>query len=120
MRKFPYEKKRDRLLSRSAFTRRLAFNGILALAVVAAALAVGMTGYMALGGLGVIDAFLNAAMILSGMGPVASLEGRDAAKIFAGLYAIICGLLIFGVAGLMLAPVLHRILHSFHLQDDGS
>jgi sterol desaturase/sphingolipid hydroxylase (fatty acid hydroxylase superfamily) len=117
-RAFPYEKKHDRLLNRQAFTRRLAFNGALALGVVIIALAIGMTGYMALGGLGFIDAFLNAAMILSGMGPVDPLTGHPAAKVFAGLYAIVCGLLIFAIAGITLAPVFHRILHSFHLQDD--
>ena len=67
--------------------------------------------------LGFIDAFLNAAMILSGMGPRASctMTGR---KIFAGIYAIVSGLLIFAVAGMMLAPVFHRILHDFHVDDN--
>jgi hypothetical protein len=115
--KFPYEKRSDRLLSRRAFTRRLALNGMVAFVVIVVALAIGMAGYMALGDLGFVDSFLNAAMILSGMGPVASLEGHDGAKIFAGLYAIFSGLLIFAVAGIILAPVFHRLLHSFHLQD---
>jgi hypothetical protein len=56
-------------------------------------------------------------MILSGMGPLTPLH-TDGGKIFAGVYAIFCGLLIFGVAGLILAPVFHRILHSFHVADD--
>jgi hypothetical protein len=56
-------------------------------------------------------------MILSGMGPVGGLT-TDGAKIFAGLYAIFCGLLIFAVAGLILAPVLHRVLHRFHVEDE--
>jgi hypothetical protein len=55
-------------------------------------------------------------MTLSGMGPVGDLKS-DAAKIFAGTYAIFCGLLIFAVAGLILAPVFHRVLHKFHVQD---
>jgi hypothetical protein len=113
-----FEKRHEKLISRRDFSRRLAYNGLIALIVIAAALAIGMTGYMALGKLGVVDAFLNAAMILSGMGPVATLEGHDAAKIFAGFYAIFCGLLIFAVAGIVLAPVFHRLLHSFHVADD--
>jgi hypothetical protein len=64
-----------------------------------------------------VDAFLNSAMILSGMGPVGELTS-DSAKIFAGSYAIFCGLLIFAVAGLILAPVFHRVLHRFHVEDN--
>ena len=59
---------------------------------------------------------MNAAMILSGMGPVAPLT-TDGGKIFAGLYAIASGLLLFAIAGLMLAPVYHRILHRFHMDE---
>ena len=78
------------------------------------ALAVGMAGYMAFEGMGLIDAFANAAMILSGMGPLTPLNS-DGGKIFAGLYAIASGLLFFGIAGLVLAPVFHRLLHRFHV-----
>ena len=99
------------------FSQRLLFNGLLALGTIVVALAIGMTGYMGLDGMGFIDAFVNSAMILSGMGPMGELH-YDGTKIFAGLYAIFCGLLIFGVAGLILAPVFHRILHDFHVADD--
>ena len=99
------------------FSQRLLFNGLLALGTIVVALAIGMTGYMGLDGMGFIDAFVNSAMILSGMGPMGELH-YDSTKIFAGLYAIFCGLLIFGVAGLILAPVFHRILHDFHVDDD--
>lgn len=112
-----FEHKGQKLISRHDFSRRLAFNGLIGFFIIVVTLAVGMAGYMWLGGLGAIDAFLNAAMIMSGMGPVASLEGHDAAKIFAGIYAIVCGLLIFAVAGIVLAPIFHRILHRFHVQD---
>ena len=70
-------------------------------------------------GMSLVDAFVNAAMILSGMGPVQMLN-TDGGKIFAGLYAIISGIVIFGIAGLALAPLYHRMLHRFHLQDDDS
>jgi hypothetical protein len=117
MHKFPYEKRHDRLLSRAAFSRRLALNGIVALVVIIVALGVGMAGYMTLGHQNAVLAFESSAMILSGMGPVADLD-NDPARIFAGVYAIFCGLLIFAIAGIILAPVFHRLLHSFHLQDE--
>lgn len=81
-------------------------------------LAVGMAGYMLLANMNLIDAFLNASMILSGMGPVGELTGT-AAKLFAGTYAILSGLLIFGIAGIALAPLFHRIMHKLNLQDEG-
>lgn len=82
----------------------------------AAALAIGMAGYMGLEGMGFTDAFVNAAMIVSGMGPLTPLTTAGG-KIFAGVYGILCSLLLFGVAGLILAPILHRLLHHFHIED---
>ena len=76
-----------------------------------------MAGYQGFEGMSVVDAFVNAAMILSGMGPVQALN-TVGGKIFAGLYAIISGIVIFGVAGIALAPLFHRMMHKFHLQDD--
>ena len=80
-------------------------------------LVLGMTGYMLTEGMTAIDAFLNAAMILSGMGPVAELKTGNG-KLFAGLYAIFSGLLIVIATGFILAPVIHRIMHVLHVDDD--
>ena len=113
---FHYEQKHEPLASSERFSSRLATNGVWALGVVALALAIGMAGYMGFENMGAVDAFANAAMILSGMGPLTPLL-TTGGKIFAGLYAITCGLLIFGVAGLILAPVFHRVLHTFHVKD---
>jgi hypothetical protein len=112
-----FEKRHHKLASEEVFTERLLRHGLLALGTVIVALAVGMAGYMSFEGMGFIDAFVNSAMILSGMGPIGELQ-QDSTKIFAGLYAIVCGLLIFAVAGLLLVPVFHRILHDFHVDDD--
>ena len=112
-----FEKRHQPLASPQVFSQRLLFNGLLALGTIVVALAIGMAGYMGLEGMGFIDAFVNSAMILSGMGPMGELQ-FDGTKIFAGLYAIVCGLLLFAVAGLMLVPVFHRILHDFHVADD--
>jgi hypothetical protein len=117
-RAFIYEKGNQPVASKKVFSQRLLRNGLLALTTIFVALAIGMAGYMGFESMGFIDAFANAAMILSGMGPLTPLL-TDGGKIFAGFYALFSGLLIFGVAGLILAPVLHRILHSFHVDDNG-
>lgn len=105
------------LAGQAHFFRRLGANVALALAFIAVSLAVGMAGYHWLGGLGWVDAFLNASMILSGMGPVDALQG-DAAKLFAGCYAIYSGLLVVATSALIFAPILHRLLHRLHVKDE--
>jgi len=107
------------LATRAVFYRRLRRNMQAAGVLVVASLAVGMAGYHWLGGLAWIDAFQNAAMILSGMGPVDSLKS-DGAKLFAGLYAIYSGLALIGTATFAAAPILHRLFHRFHLEDSSS
>jgi hypothetical protein len=111
------EKRRSKLASRKVFSQRLLRHGLVAFATIIVALAIGMAGYMGFEGMGFIDAFVNSAMILSGMGPMGELQ-FDSAKIFAGIYAIVCGLLIFAIAGLMLLPVFHRVLHNFHVDEN--
>ena len=98
---------------------RLWRNAGLALGVIIVALAVGMAGYMGLGHMDAVTAFANAAMILSGMGPL-DLDAMSSvsAKLFEGLYALLSGLLFFAVAGFALAPALHHVLRTFHLEDE--
>jgi len=112
-----FERKHQPLLPRARFLSRLGRNTVVAFVVIVVALAVGMWGYIGFEGMGFVDGFLNAAMILSGMGPVVPLQ-TVGGKIFAGFYAIFSGLLIFAVAGLILAPVYHRVIHHFHLEQD--
>jgi hypothetical protein len=116
---FIFESRGQPLAPRSSFAMRLAHNALWSLGVVVIWLLVGMLGYCGFEGMSLVDAFVNAAMILSGMGPVQTLN-TDGGKIFAGLYAIISGIVIFGIAGIALAPLFHRMLHRFHLQDDES
>ena len=113
---FHFEQRNEALASPTTFSSRLTRNAKWALGVIVASLAVGMAGYMGFEHMGVVDAFANAAMILSGMGPLTPLL-TVGGKIFAGLYAIASGLLLFAIAGLILAPVYHRILHRFHVED---
>jgi len=78
-------------------------------------LAIGIAGYAAFEGMSFIDAYVNAAMILSGMGPLGELK-TTAGKVFAGSYAIFSGLIIVIATGFVLAPIFHRILHRFHVE----
>lgn len=87
----------------------------MAASVIVVSLFIGIIGYHALEGLTWIDSFLNAAMLLGGMGPVNN-PATFSGKLFAGLYALYCGLVVILVAGVLLAPVLHRFLHRFHLE----
>lgn len=102
------------LLPRAAFFRRLARHGGLALLFIAVSLFIGMAGYRAFGGLSWLDSFLNASMILTGMGPVSPME-TPAAKIFAGCYALFSGLAFLSSAGILFAPIVHRAFHRFHV-----
>jgi hypothetical protein len=113
-----YEKRVEGLAPAQVFARRVARHSAVAAALVASSLAVGMAGYHGLEGLPWIDAFVNASMLLGGMGPVDALHS-DAGKLFAGCYALYCGLVVIVAAGLLLAPFVHRLLHHFHL-DAGS
>jgi len=85
------------------------------LAIVAIGLTIGIAGYAGFEGLSLTDAYLNAAVILSGMGPAVELK-TTGGKLFAGTYAIFSGLLIIIATGFVLAPIFHRVLHKFHLE----
>lgn len=97
------------------FLRRLALSGMTGLLLICLSLFAGMAGYHYLEGLGWLDSFMNAAMILAGMGPVATIQ-TSAGKLFAGLYALYSGLAVILIAGIIFGPVVHRALHLFHLE----
>ncbi len=110
-----FEHRREPLLPRIAFLLRLTRSGVIAFGIVLAAWVVGTLGYHGLEGLPWVDALLNAAMILSGMGPVDALQ-TPAGKLFAAVYALCSGFLFLTIAGVLFAPVFHRIIHQFHLE----
>ena len=85
--------------------------------VVAVSLAIGTVGYHSLAGLDWIDALLNAAMILTGMGPVSPLSSPGA-KVFASAYALFSGIVFLVSVGILVTPLLHRLMHRFHLEED--
>ena len=112
-----YERHNEPLLSRREFLFRLLRHARFTAGIVLVSLLIGMLGYHQLEGLSWLDSFLNAAMILGGMGPVAQLT-TNGGKIFAGLYALYSGMVLLVAIGVLLLPVLHRLLHSFHLDED--
>jgi hypothetical protein len=111
-----FEHRNKHLLPRKEFYRRVAHHAALGFAVIVVSLGIGMAGYHAFEQMPWIDAFVNAAMILSGMGPLGELH-TDGGKIFAGCYAIFSGLALIAILGIIFAPVVHRFLHKFHLED---
>ena len=112
-----YERKGQKLVPREVFLRRLGRNAAVALSVIGVSLLVGILGYRALEGMAWVDAFLEAAMLLGGMGPIHA-PVTAAGKIFAGVYALYSGILVIGTAGIILAPIFHRVLHSLHVEDE--
>ena len=107
---------RPRLASPQIFRRRLIGAGRVGLGLIAISLAIGMAGYALTDHLGLLDSFLNAAMILSGMGPIHEPQ-TVAGKIFAGFYALYSGFAVLAIAAIMFAPVVHRLFHRFHIAD---
>lgn len=112
-----YEKKDEPLLSKEQFAKRLRRNVLLACALVAGSLFIGMAGYHFLGALPWIDSLLNASMILTGMGPVDRMVD-DAGKLFAAFYSLFSGIAFLTTISVVLAPILHRAMHKFHIGDD--
>ncbi len=111
-----YESKLDPLLAKALFRRRLLIHTGLALALIAVSLGIGIVGYCHYEHLSVLDGFLNTAMLLGGMGPV-NAPVTPAGKLFAGCFALYAGLVFIVTAGLLFAPLVHRLMHRFHWTD---
>lgn len=114
---FYYERRHERLAPPEVFRKRLIRSGTVGSIMVAISLVVGMAGYHFLETMDWLDAFVNASMILSGMGPLKSPE-TTGGKLFAGIYAIYSGFAVLVIAAVAFAPVVHRALHRFHIQED--
>lgn len=113
-----FEHRRAPLIPRFAFLRRQLRFAALSAAIVLGALAAGALGYHEIAGLPWIDALLNAAMILTGMGPVDRMQ-TSAAKLFATAYALASGVLFVTTVAVLFAPLIHRFFHHFHVELDG-
>jgi hypothetical protein len=110
-----FERRHEKLLPAHHFPRRLLiYSGVSGL-LLFVSLAIGMAGYHTLAGLSWVDSFLNASMILTGMGPVDTMNNTPA-KLFSGFYALFSGVIFLSAAAVLLSPFLHRFLHKFHLE----
>lgn len=114
MRRLKLEHKTGALLPMNVFFMRVFWYSVFGLAFLGFSLGLGAVGYHLTAGLGWVDAFLNASMILTGMGPVDKLE-TDGAKIFASYYAIYSGVSFLTFCGVLFTPFYHRFMHKFHL-----
>jgi sterol desaturase/sphingolipid hydroxylase (fatty acid hydroxylase superfamily) len=112
-----YESRRHRPVTRQRFLLRLVAHGGASAGLILGSLLAGMAGYSHYEGLAWRDAFLNASMLLGGMGPV-EVPQTPGGKLFAGFYALWAGLIVIIAAGFLFAPVFHRIIHKFHWVED--
>ena len=103
------------LLPRKTYALRLVRSASIALSIMAASLSIGMVGYHGFEKLNWLDSFLNASMILAGMGPANELH-TSGGKLFAGCYAIFSGIIFLSMTAVLLSPVAHRFLHRMHLE----
>jgi hypothetical protein len=101
------------------FLRRISLHAAVAFGLLVLSLALGVSGYHVLARLSWVDSFLNATMILGGMGQVSTLE-NDSAKLFASFYALYSGVAFLAVSAVLIAPFAHRLLHRLHLEDSDS
>lgn len=112
-----FERRYEKLAPISVFVRRMATSVAMAGILIAVALSIGVIGYHWIAGFDWVDSLLEASMILGGMGPVNSLA-TTGAKMFASGYALFSGLVFIAIMGIVLAPVTHRMLHKFHVDED--
>ena len=113
---FRFERRLDKLAPRSVFIKRIIASLGIALVLIFCSLTIGIVGYHSIAGFNFVDSFLEASMILGGMGPVKEMPS-DGAKIFAALYALFSGLILIALMGIILSPVAHRIMHKFHVDE---
>jgi hypothetical protein len=112
-----YESRRAKLLPFRRFVQRLAMHGLVAISALLFSLGIGMVGYRHYEHMSWTDGYVNASMLLSGMGPIET-HLSDGGKIFAGTYALYSGLVFIIVTGIIVAPVLHRFLHYLHIESE--
>ncbi|QEL15703.1 hypothetical protein [Limnoglobus roseus] len=113
----PFENKSDPIATRAVFFRRLGRNFLVMCGFIAFSLTVGTLGYHYVGGVEWVDGLLNAAMILTGMGPVDPMK-TTAGKLFATFYALYSGIAFLTMIAVLVAPIYHRMLHRLHLETE--
>jgi len=114
-----FERRHEKLAPLRVFVWRLITSIGMGLSMIGGALIIGIAGYHWIAGFGLVDSILEASMILGGMGPVNPLVSSGA-KLFASAYALFSGLIFIGVMGVVLSPIMHRLMHKFHLDKSNS
>jgi hypothetical protein len=110
-----FEHRSSPVLPRKAFIRRMRRSILISSSIAAVTLAIGMCGYRFLENMSWANSFANASMILAGMGPLGNVN-TTGGQIFAGIYALFCGLIFFTIITILIAPLFHRALHKFHCE----
>ena len=105
------------LASRQTFYERVGRSAVISFGLITTTLLVGTAGYVLLAHLAWVDAFHQAAMLMSGMGPLSEEGWSIGAKLFDSIYALFCGIVLLVSYGVLFAPILHRLMHKFHLED---
>jgi len=113
-----YEPHSARLLTPIQFVRRLFRHAGLVAGLVGVSLLGGMIGYHWFAAMTWVDSFLNASMLLGGMGPIGELPNTGS-KIFAGVFALYAGLVFIVSASILMAPIVHRVMHMLHQVEQG-
>ena len=111
-----FEHHHEKLLPRKNFLIRVIKYALLSISLILISLVIGMIGYHTFERLSWVDAFLNSAMLMGGMGPVSILQ-TTTGKLFAGVYALYCGMVLLIAVAIFAAPIFHRFLHRFHLEN---
>jgi len=112
-----FERKHEKIAPVSVFAKRMAGSVALAGILGSIALSIGIAGYHWIAGFGWVDSILEASMILGGMGPANQLA-TTGAKLFASGYALFSGLVFIALMGIVLGPLVHRMLHKFHMDEE--
>jgi len=112
-----FEQKHQKIVPVSVFIRRMVVYIGIVILLMLGVLFIGIAGYHSLAGLSWVDSLLNASMILGGMGPVNPLTNTSA-KVFASVYALFSGLVFIAIMGILFAPIMHRMLHTFHMDEE--
>ena len=115
-----YEHRKQKLLTQKLFYQRVLKNVLLALGILFISITIGVAGFCLTAHASWIDAFHNSAMLLSGMGPVLQEYPSAGAKLFSSFYALFSGIVFIANIGVILAPVIHRIFHRLHLEEDAT
>jgi hypothetical protein len=112
-----YEAKNSPLISRAKFRRRLIVHMLMALGILLLSLTVGVAGHMYFDGMGLVSAVVASTTMMSGLG-LSILPDSVSGQLFASLYGIFCGYIYVATSGIIIAPLLHRMLHKFHIAVD--